>query len=350
MDTFHWDEDLTDLALKNQTRQSWATTNPADMLKALRMIADRAGGYPETAKEELRAAVGTRARDNFDFLDRLRGFGFVCEQKDGQGNTFFVPSKEPQSPGFRTGELLVILMRDHGIHTPDGLVVIGHNFILGARESLEFCAALQRPGSTKDALKLRYLNHLVFNNKLNSFKFDNLFKFLVEIGLIEEVDGLIRIGHSPAPLTFYCMVERYLLEADYEVGIRVNTADQVCYLDRLLPPVGSKRDMRFESLRLSKFPFEGWRGYDSWLTSSGFRELLNIGLIHPLSVAKVLSKLASNPNCESGDAAQRGMTRIREKFVKDTITKPVWELPLEGLEEWSRVLGVSKADNQQSLF
>lgn len=347
MDTFHWEEDLTDLALKNQTHQSWAFTNPNDMLKALRMIADRAGGYPETAKEELRAAVGT---DNADFFDRLLGFGFVCERKDNHGNAVYVASKEPRSPGSRTGEFLATLIRDHGIHAPDCLPVIAHNFILGARESLEFCAALQRPGSTKDALKLRYLNHLVFNNKLNPFKFDNLFKFLVQIGLIEEVDGLIGVGQSPAPLTFYCMVERYLLEADYEVGVRVNAADQECYLDRLLPPVGSKRDMRFESLGLSKFPFEGWGRYDTWLTSSGFRELLNIGLIHPLSVAKVLSKLASNPNCESGDAAHRGMTKIREKFVKDTITKPVWDLPLEGLDEWSRVLGVSKADSQQTLL
>ncbi len=189
-------------------------------------------------------------------------------------------------------------------------------------------------------MEKRFLNHLVFNNKLNPFKLHNLFKFLGRLGVIQEIEGLFGIGHSPAPLTFYCMTERYLLEANYVVEARVNAADQESYLDRLLP-MGSKRERRFEFLGLSKFPFEG--KYDTWLTGTEFRELLRIGLIHPLSVAKVLNKLVDDSGCESRDEAQRALAIIREKFVKDTDTKPVWDLPLEGVDVWKRVLGISKA-------
>jgi hypothetical protein len=342
MNALKWDAELTELAIKNQTHQSWAVSKPADMLKALRMIADN----PKTSKEELTQAIGT---DKADFLDRLKGFGFVDEGSDNHENAVYAVSTKSLSKGFHTGEFLVDLIRKHGIHTPDAHAVIGHNFILGARESLEFCAALQRPGLTKNALKNRFLNHLVFNNKLNPFKFDNLFKFLAALGVIEEAGGLYVIGHSPSPLTFYCMADRYLLEANYVVGTRVNAGDQECYLDRLLP-FDSKREMRFDLLGLSKFPFEGWGKYDTWLTETGFRELLSVGLIHPLSVAKVLSKLAADPNCESRDAAQRGFTKLRDKFVKDTDTKPVWDLPLEGLDEWRRVFDVSETLDQPALL
>ena len=251
MSTFTWDDELTDLAIKNQTHQSWAVSNPADMLKAVRIIADKAGGYPETSREELRAAVGTK---NVDFLDRLEGFGFVDERQDNHGHFLYVASTYLDLRDIHTGEFLVNLIRNHGMHTPDALAVIGHNFILGARESLEFCAALQRPGVTKDALKTRFLNHLVFNNKLNPFKFDNLATFLSELGIIEEKDGLCKIALSPAPLTFYCMVERYLLDANYTIETRVNASDQECYLDRLLP-TGGKRETRFEPPQMET---RGW--------------------------------------------------------------------------------------------
>lgn len=337
----NWSEELTDLAIKNQTHKKWAVTNPADMLKCLRMIGEKESGYPISSKEELRAAVGT---DNYDFLDRLRGFGFVCERIDDQGIEVFFPSKDPQFPGFRTGEFLATLIRDHGINNPDALDVIGHNFILVAQVSLEFCAAMQRPGLKKDALKTRFLNHLVFNNKLNSFKFDNLLEFLIDLGIIEEEKphGLFRISHSPSPLTFYCMTERYLLEADYEVGNRVNAGDLECYLDRVLPPAGDKRDMKFENIGLSRFPFEGWGKYDTWLTNAGFYELLKLGLIHPLSVAKVVKKLVNDPRCESREVAQQGIMKIRENFLLrlkgDSVTKPIWEQPPAGLERWRHVL------------
>ena len=168
--------------------------------------------------------------------------------------------------------------------------------------------------------------------------------------MIEEVEGLFKVGHSPVPLTFYCMAERYLLEADYVIETRVNAADQECYLDRLLP-LGNNRDMRFESLGLSKFPFEGWGRYDTWLTGSGFRELLLIGLIHPLSLAKVLAKIAADSDCESRVAAEQALARIREKFVKDTVgdadAKPAWKSPPEGLNVWRRVLGISEVAHRQ---
>jgi len=344
MSTFEWDDELTDLAIKNQTHQSWAVAKPADMLKAIRIISQSAGGYPSTSREELRAAVGT---DHFDFLDRLAQFGFVIEQPDSQAQLAYFVSKTPQSPGYHTGEFLVNLARNYGAQSPDALAVIGHNFILGARESLEFCAALQRPGMTRESLEKRFLNHLVFNNKLNSHKCPNLFRFLTQLGVIEEAEGLYRLGHSPAPLTFYCMVERYLLEANYLIETRVNAADQECYLDRLLPG-GTNRDMRYEFLGLSKFPFEGWGKYDTWLTGAGFRELLRIGLIHPLSVAKVLTKLSSDPNCETRDGAQRGIEKLREKLVTDTESEPVWEMPLEGLDEWRRTFGVTKSADRRA--
>ena len=147
------------------------------------------------------------------------------------------------------------------------------------------------------------------------------------------------------------MAERYLLDADYVIETRVNAADQECYLDRLLP-VGNRRDMRFESLGLSKFPFEGWGKYDAWLTASGFRELLAIGLIHPLSVAKVLATTAADSGCESRVAAQQALARIRDKFVEDTVgdanAKPAWKSPPEGLGTWRRVLGISEVAHRQA--
>ena len=145
-----------------------------------------------------------------------------------------------------------------------------------------------------------------------------------------------------------------MLDADYAIETRVNAADQECYLDRLLP-VGNKRDTRFESLGLSKFPFEGRGNYDTWLTGSGFRELLHIGLIHPLSVAKVLAKIASDSNFESCAAAQRGFAKMRDKFLKDIPPRPigVWDPPLEGLDVWRRVFGISnntfKLDEQANF-
>ena len=347
MSTFQWDDELTELAIKNQTHQSWAVVNPADMLNALSIIAEKAEGYPVASKEELREAIGTKEGD---FLDRLKDFGFIEESPEGQETPVYLISKKPRSPGFHAGGFLVDLIRSQGINSPDALTVIGHNFILGARQSLEFCAALQRPGLTKDALEKRFLNHLVFNNKLNEFKFDNLLKFLGRLGVVEEVEKLFKVDFSPAPLTFYCMAERYLLDADYVIDTRVNAADQECYLDRLLP-AGNKRDMRFESLGLSQFPFEGWGKYDTWLTGSGFRELLRIGLIHPLSVAKVLAKMVADSGCESLVAADQALARIREKFVKDTVgdadAKPVWKSPLEGLSAWRRVLGISEVAHRQ---
>ncbi len=71
MSALKWDDELTELAVKNQTHQSWAVANPVDMLKGARMIADRPDGYPEKSKEELRLALGTK---NFDFLDQLKRF------------------------------------------------------------------------------------------------------------------------------------------------------------------------------------------------------------------------------------------------------------------------------------
>ncbi|MFX0097438.1 MAG: hypothetical protein ACFE7E_06735 [Candidatus Hodarchaeota archaeon] len=325
MDSFKWRGELTQLAKKNQEYQSWAVVKPADMLKATRLIRKSAEGFPLSQKDKLREEIGT---DNFDFLVMLKGLGFVVENLTSEGEKFYIltgRSQEPGSKQFFSGGFLA----QDDIPYEEALKVVGHNFILKARESLEFCAALTPPGLTKEFLKHLFLDHIVFNNKLNAFKFDGLLEMLQDLGIIIEGEYGHVNHYSPAPLTFYCMTERYLLEADYEIGRKVHAGDLLEYIDRVIP----ERSEDYSSLGFSKFPFEGWGKYRTWLTAELFKEILQIGLTHPLSVAKILRNLIRQ-NSQDTTKLKNELLRLKKDRL-DRIRK--FEKPILGIEDVIRV-------------
>jgi hypothetical protein len=254
--------------------------NPVDMVKAVRLICAVPDGFPVSEKDSLTREIGTK---NPNFLDGLKGLGFIHTSEDGK---VWVLSKKSMLESGRqlySGDLLA---QDDLSHE-EALRVVGHNFILKAREALEVCDALVFPGVAKESLKNLFLDHLVFNIKLNPFKFDNLLEMLKNLGIISEGEyGYVNF-YSPAPLTFYCMTKRYLLEADYEVGKKVHAGDLLEYVERVIP----RRSENYDSVGLSKFPFEGWGKYRTWITPELFKELLQVGLVHPLSVVRVLRNL-----------------------------------------------------------
>jgi hypothetical protein len=310
MGSLVWDEELTRLALRNQRHQAWAVVSTSDMARALEAIELRGGSVPAELQAAIKEQIGTQ---HDDFMDALIGLGFVrrYENQEGQ-NSLTLTSAAPWRGAF-TGHHVARLIAEDGLNSVDARNAMGHNFILLARESLEFCAALIVPGMTKAALEAQFINRIVFNNKLNKFKFDNLLGLLEQFGVLEREEAVYRISYSPAPLTFYCMAERYLLDASYEVGAKVDVSALARHLDRLLPS-GARRSENADALQLPRSPFEGWGRHRTWLTPEGFGSLLGLGLIHPRSVARILRRQQERGTGDVGTYAEQALTQLRRHF------------------------------------
>jgi len=304
MEKLKWNEQLTDLAKANLRHQSWAFFNPNDMLIAVQEIIRSENAYKISQVDELVDKVGT---ENKDFIDQLVGFGFVTTGYNSEGESVYTLTSEPDRKGCFSGNYIGRIVNEEGISSSEALHVLGHNFLMSARESLAFCEQLKPPGISEGDLKERFVNTWIFNNKLNPFKFQNLIKILVSLDIIHKGEYGYMVKYMPASLFFYCITERYLLEADYVVGAKIEAGDLILYVNRFLPEKEHRSD-DFAELGLTKFPYEGWNKYKTWMSIESFQGLLSTGLVRPISMARIITRLANNGD----EQAQVAMDEMRE--------------------------------------
>lgn len=315
MSEFSWNDELTVFAKKNLKHQTWSTCPYTDLLAAIKMKSE--GKYDPKA-------FG-RKNDDDDIIQFLRHFHIVDEQ-----DQLTIPDKKTP---FYSGEYIAQCLMEEGQNSETGKHAIGHNFLMGARECLELARELSFPGKSKTSIENQFLNRIVFNNKLNSFKLDNGMKKLEALGIVTENKPYgFYVTYSPAPMTFYTIGKRYLLDASYRVGDKVNAKSMIEYTKMMLPShVDPLNDYR--QLGLANMPFEGWGKYKVWLTPDSFSDLLRLGLIDPVDVIEVIKTLYRN---------NVGSKRESYKLVLEILRKAF-------SEEWEAFRGEKPTDYQEML-
>jgi len=310
METITWNDDLTKLVKMNLGHQSWQTIATKDMLIACKFIEDNPGVPKDEVEKQLKQELRV---GNTNGLRLLEGLYFL-ESAD-----FYKLSETPTDSNrnyYYTGKELHKVILEDSLSSDDAVCFIAHNFMLIARESLELCDYLTTAGVTKQVLREKFENHLVFTNKLNPFKFDNILDVLVNLKILTKEGDRYTILYSPAPLTFYCMIEKYLAESNYSVGARISCDDIKLGLDMCLPK-DDKRSENYKKLSLSKNPLEGWESpHYCWMTPESFQEILKIGLIHPTSVAKILCKITLGSDKDKVNIAKKALEELKQDLVE----------------------------------
>ncbi|MGV8118916.1 MAG: hypothetical protein AB2L14_04030 [Candidatus Xenobiia bacterium LiM19] len=319
MSFLKWNDELTEYAKNNMRHQTWATFPLTDIMSAIKMKSD--GTYDPR--------VFRRKNDDNDVIQFLRYFHLLDEHDQ-------LTTPNEKNP-FYSGEYVAKHLTEEGQNSESGKHAVSHNFLIGARECLEVARELTFPGKSKASLENQFLNRIVFNNKLNSFKLDNVIKYLKEFDIISDNTSYgFYVTYSPAPLTFYSITNRYLLEASYEVGKEVNAKSMIEFTKMMLPtniePLNDYRD-----LGLAKMPFENWGKYKVWLTHEGFSDLLRLGLIAPVDVAEIIRTLIYNSNGDESNYLRDVLNSLKRAFKEEWENfrgeKPVdFELILEKFE------------------
>lgn len=305
---FIWTEELTTFALLNLKHSTWAIINPLDMLRAVDRIEQKEGKISQHEFAQLEKEYGGNKSKNFRLaLGHLK----LVTKTEQEGS--YELTQERDSPGFYSGKELGRLIKDVGIADPQPLNILCHNFILHARESLPFCCYLMVPGIPKDYLKKELLDRYVFNQKLNEFKIHNLLNYLIRFEVIKETETGLIVGHAPSALTFYKITSAYLFLASSQVGSKVNASDLQREVDNLLP----NRDEDYKVLGFEKFPVEGWGKHQAWITPETFTRFLQIGLVDPLCVARVLQTICRDEKHPSRTLAETALRQLRNEIMDD---------------------------------
>lgn len=312
MSDFKWTEELTEFSLNSVKHATWAASNSGDMLRVVDCFQEKGGEVTAEEKQQIFQELGgLKNKDVFDFLCHTQ---LITESKLG-----LTTGPEPEDrPGFYTGQKLGEVIRDLGVASPQAKDIVGHNFIFHARESLSFCGRLMPPGLTKHYLKDTLLDHYVFNQKLNSFKFDNLIQILIGLGVLKEGDYGLVVGHAPPAMTFYQMASSYFYLSGWNVSHKVRARDLLREVDSIIP----NRSEDYSVLGFNQFPIEGWGKHQCWVTPESFARMLEIGIIEPKDIAKILQRIVrneKNPSCEcakiaAGKIKRELLTQI-EKFT-----------------------------------
>jgi hypothetical protein len=316
MSDFVWTEELTGIALKNLEHSTWGVINPNDMLRAIEYIHRLGGGASSNEINELRESLGIKGND---FRQNLKHLGLVAVRADKAWEITI----EPSQMGFYSGKNLAEIVAGLGIDSPQALSILGHNFILHARESLPFCCRLMDPGVPESYLREELVDHYIFNQKLNSFKFPNLIKNLTRFQVIKETEFGLLVKEAPPALTFYQITSAYLFLASYAVGRKVKSVDLQREVHNLLP----RRREDYTVLGFERFPIEGWGKHQAWMSPESFKRLLEVGVVDPLCVARVLQQVTKdklNPSCNLAEVA---LGQLLHK-IKDDV-KPYDGVPVD---------------------
>ena len=303
MSDFVWTEELTEFALRDLKHATWAYINPGDMLRAVEYIHKNGGAISKEDSDELRDSLALKNDDFRLYLQHLR-----LLREDNTEDVFeltMVPAPEGR-PGFYTGRRLGEVIRDLGIASDQAKHILGHNFVLHAREALSFCSKLMPPGLNEEYLKEELLDHYVFNQKLNPFKFDNLIKNLKGFGVVKGGDRGLVIYHAPPVLCFYQMASTYFYLSDSKVCHKVDAKGLLREVENIIP----QRDENYSALGFDRFPIEGWGKHQAWMTPESFSRMLEIGLVEPERVFKIIQGISSDNNNPSSESAKSAAARL----------------------------------------
>ena len=183
--------------------------------------------------------------------------------------------------------------------------------MLHAREGLSFCGRLCDPGMPKDFLRDTMQDHYVFNQKLNSFKFDNLIRNLMSFGVIKDGDCGLIIDRAPPVLTFYQITSSYFFLSGGKVNCKVDAKDLLRQVDRVI----QHRDEDYSVLGFKQFPIEGWGKHQAWMTPESFSKILEIGLVETKTIALILLEIARDEANPSRDLARNAASRIKDALL-----------------------------------
>lgn len=306
MSDFIWTKELTEFAKKSLEHSSWAYINPSDILRTVDRMHQSGGKVSRSEIDQIREDLRLKTED---FWQSAKYLELITIGSDESMQLTDAPSR----PGFYCGRELSRIIEDESITSSQALSMLGHNFIMHARESLPFCCSLMDPGSPKDYLKQAFENHYVFNQKLNEFKFQNLIKNLISFNIIKECEYGLVIEHAPSALTFYKITSEYLFLALNAVGRQVDASDLRREVNNLLP----NREEDYTVLGFERFPLEGWEKHRTWLTPESFAQMLRVGLVEPKSVARILKFIARDTQNETRHLAQKTLRELKNYILED---------------------------------
>lgn len=302
-----WTEQFTEFALSAVAHSTWAYFNPPDILRAVDQINSMGGRISGKEFNNLLDRLGATLGDLRTMMEHL---GFI--KKIPIQETYEL-TQEQNRPGFYSGKELGDVLKDTGIEGAPALDIVGHNFILHAREALPFACLLIPPGIPEEYLKQEIVNRYVFNQKLNSFKYDNLRRILDQSEIIKDSDSALIVHHAPPALTFYRIVSSYLFLASYKVGEKVHAGDLYREVDSLMP----NRTEDYAVLGFKQFPIEGWGKHQAWMTLEAFAQVLHVGLVDPICIARVLEVVWHDKGNHSRDLARSAAKMLKEAILRD---------------------------------
>lgn len=308
MSDFIWTEELTNFALRNVKHATWAVCNCGDMQRIVERLQVNGGAIKNEERPILVDELGVQHNDVFDMLKHLRLVNVTEDETE-----LTTVSEPGDRPGFFLGSRLGELIEDLGIDSPQGTHVLGHNFLMHAREGLSFCSKLLPPGLPKAYLKEQLLDHYVFNAKLNSFKFDNLIRMLMEFGVVQQGTCGLVIKHAPPVLTFYQMVSSYFYLSGWRVNYKIDARSLFREVNNIIP----QRDEDYAALGLDQSPIEGWGRHQAWMTPSSFSKMLEIGLIETSAIVKILQNIIRDGSDSSRAMARSAATSIKRALLED---------------------------------
>lgn len=308
---FVWTDKHTEAAKRIMKHSTWGVISPPDMLRAVKDIYDRGGIISKEEYIKLSNIYGGNRNDNFQ--SALIQLYMVRANEDNS----YEFTKVGENRGFYSGNELARRIDDVGLINRQTLDILGHNFLLYARESLPLCCQLMQPGIPKNYLEHEYVDQYVFNQKLNKFKFDNLIRILISFDIIEENPhfGLV-IKHAPPALTFYHMACSYFFLSSNKIGNEVDAKDLEREVHSLLKVLNDD----YTVLGFNKHPIEGWGKRLAWITPESFEQLLDVGLIDPLTIARILKTILRNDQNLSQSLARTVLVQLKQLILDDITT------------------------------
>jgi len=307
MNNIEWTEEHTDYAKEVMKQGTWAVINPTDILRAIKDIHQLGGIISGEKYLELSEDYG--GNENQNFRSALENLNITKKNNDG----LYEFTQNGRKLGCYSGRELASVVEDLGVSSPQALNLLGHNFLLHAPESLSFCCQLNPIGIPKEVIKHDLLDHYLFNQKLNEFKIDNLFHILAYFNVIEEKKLGYGIKNAPPALTYYYMVSYYLFLASNKVGSEVDAKDLKRAVDFLMP----NRIEDYRVLGLHNHPIEGWGLRLAWMKTESFNRLLQVGLISPLSIARILRNIIKDDNNPSQKYAYETLKTLKNEVLKN---------------------------------
>ena len=121
------------------------------------------------------------------------------------------------------------------------------------------------------------------------------------------------VDHAPPVLSFYQITSSYLFLASNNVGRKVNSDDLQREVHSLLP----NREEDYTVLGFDQFPIEGWGKHQAWMTPESFTRMLQIGLIDPLCIARILKNIVQDKTNPSNELAKLSLRQLKNKIIND---------------------------------